>query len=400
MALWARIGRGMLGLGWLAAGCAAEPVEAGGRPEGEGTVDGGERVVWPDLPDLDAQIAAEMVRSRVPGLSACLIVGERLAWCRGYGVADLDTERAVTADTPFLLASVSKVATAGALAVAWERGLLDLDDDVSDLLSFPVRHPDAPQEPITPRQLVAHAGGVGDNWDVMDNSYTDDADSPIALEDFLRDYLVPAGAHYDARANFVGAGPGRRAAYSNIGAALVGLVVEQAVGEPFDQWCERELFTPLGMHGASWFLADMDADTVAVPTEWRGGGHKEIGHYGFPDYPSGQLRASAVDTARLLRSVVDGGAAGGVRVHAEETVGELLRVQFPGLDPDQALGWYRWELDGERVWGHNGGESGAATEIVWWPEREIGVVVLMNAEGRRDTLEVVERAVRDAAAAL
>jgi CubicO group peptidase (beta-lactamase class C family) len=382
----------------LAAACAQSP--SGPANPDDGTTDHGEPVVWPDLPDLDAAIEAEMQRSHVPGLSACLIVGEELTWCQGYGLADLETERAVTPETPFLLASVSKTVTATALALAWQSDLIDLDADVDTLLSFAVDHPESPATPITPRMLASHVAGISDNWGIMDASYTDGGDSPIPLGEFLEDYLVPGRPHYNARRNFTSAGPGREAEYSNIGAAVVGHLVEEATGTSFDRWCEEQLFTPLGMGGTSWFLADMDPDTLAVPTEWRNGRHHEIGHYGFPDYPSGQLRAGAVDTARFLRAVMNGGAAKGVRVLDEATVTELLRVQHPSLDPDQGLGWYRWRLDGAVVWGHNGGESGAATEILWWPEREMGVVVLMNAEGRWDTLEVVERAIVEAAMAM
>jgi CubicO group peptidase (beta-lactamase class C family) len=343
---------------------------------------------------MDATIVDIMEADHIPGLATCAIGAEGVLWCKGYGFADIASERDVTKDTPFLLASVSKTITATGLAVAAERGLVDLDASVGPTVGFDVRHPEAQNATISARMLASHTSGIRDNWDVMDESYTDGADSPIELGDFMEDYLASSGAHYDADQNFVGDGPLDRAVYSNVAAALGALVLEEAAGQPFDAWCDDELFGPLGMEDTAWFIADMDRSTLAVPYEWWRGEFDRVGHYGFPDYPSGQLRASARDTAVFVHAVMT--AADGP-VSAESRT-ELLRVQYPELDEDQGLGWYRWRLDGQQVWGHNGGESGASTEVLWDPEAELGVVVLMNAEGRGATLEKVERAVLKAAA--
>jgi hypothetical protein len=57
-------------------------------------------------------------------------------------------------------------------------------------------------------------------------------------------------------------------------------------------------------------------------------------------------------------------------------------------------------MDGGMVWGHNGGELGVSTEVLFWPERETGLVVLMNGEGRSQTLQLVEEMLREAAESL
>lgn len=382
-----------------ACGDATRLPDASANPD-PGSTDAGEALDWPDLPDLDDAILAEMDRSHIPGLSACLIQGEEISWCQGYGWADVDAERPVEPSTGFLLASVSKTVTTVAVAQAWEAGALDLDEDINHLLAFEVRHPESPSAAISARMLLTHVSGIADNWDVMDESYTDGADSPIPLEGFLSSYLEPGGSRYDADQNFIGSGPKDLYEYSNIGAAVAGEVVSEATGTPFDQWCEEKIFGPLEMDGAAWFLADLDPETLAVPMERRAGGYVEIGHYGFPDYPSGQLRAGAVDMARFLRATMRGGEAKGQRILQADTAAELRTVQFPNLDETQGLGFYSWQLDGEEVWGHNGGESGAETEITWWPDQEIGVIVLMNAEGKANTLERIELAIHDAAGLL
>ena len=92
------------------------------------------------------------------------------------------------------------------------------------------------------------------------------SDSPVALGDFLGSYLVAGGSRYDAEENFYDAAPGEKMKYSNIGSALLGLLVEAWTGEAFDAFCEREIFAPLGMANTHWFLHDFyDVGAVALP---------------------------------------------------------------------------------------------------------------------------------------
>ena len=119
--------------------------------------------------------------------------------------------------------------------------------------------------------------------------------------------------------------------------------------------------------------------------EWQ-----TIDHYGFPDYPNGQLRADARSMAVLLAAVSSGGSTLGTTLLETSSVDEMLRVQAPQLDEEQGLMWYQWQLDGETVIGHNGGEVGVSAEILFRQSDGRGVVVLMNSEGGRSTLEDVE----------
>lgn len=91
------------------------------------------------------------------------------------------------------------------------------------------------------------------------------SDPTEPLDHWLRDVLVPGGDHYDADQNFSDEAPGDSYAYSDTGHALLGLVVESVVGEPFDQWCDAHLFAPLGMTDSSWKLAGLPEEGIARP---------------------------------------------------------------------------------------------------------------------------------------
>src|SRR5262249_13856253 len=119
--------------------------------------------------EIDAVVAATLHEVHLPGLAACVVRGGAVAWCKGYGLADVAARRPVPPDPPFLLASVSKVFTATALMQRWEQEGFDLDADVSLVTAFPIRYP-GHAGAITYRRLLAHVAGIHDS-DAMDLFY-------------------------------------------------------------------------------------------------------------------------------------------------------------------------------------------------------------------------------------
>ncbi|MBM3986217.1 MAG: beta-lactamase family protein, partial [Planctomycetes bacterium] len=230
---------------------------------------------------------------------------------------------------------------------------------------------------ITLRMLLTHTSGLRDNWGVMPY-YPGDPTYPLA--DYLHDYLVPGGALYDPAKNFGASAPGTAFAYCNNALALAGLVVQHVTGTPFAARCESRLFGPLGMDETAWFLADLDPAHVAMPCAWNGSGWTAYGHFGFADFPSGQLRTSPGQLARFLAMVMAGGQHGGATILAPGSAAALTTPQVPAIDPSQGLVWYSWQLGGRTLWGHNGGDLGVSTEMWFDPGSGIGVVALTNGE--------------------
>jgi CubicO group peptidase (beta-lactamase class C family) len=111
-----------------------------------------------------------------------------------------------------------------------------------------------------------------------------------------------------------------------------------------------------------------------------------IFHYGYPDYPDGALRTSAVHLARWLGAFMNFGAFEGARVLDESTVQEIRRNQIPDLVGwRQGLIWYGQVRWGFLTMGHTGGDYGESTRMFFRPDRSVGVVTLTNAYlgGRR-----------------
>lgn len=333
---------------------------------------------------LDAYIIDEMALERFPGLSAVIVKDGKIVWIQSYGLADVDNSIPVTDTTVFLLASISKVFTGTAAMQLVESGVIDLDQNINDFLLWSFEIPASTSSPVTFRQLMTHTASIQDNDVVMD-TYYDFPDPTISLSDVMERYFSPSGADYDPSANFLPVAPGSTHEYSNMGTALNGYLVQLASQMPFDQYCNSNIFDPLCMNKTSWFFADFDSSHVARPYQYVGSNYVAYPHYGFADYPDGQLRSTANEMANFMIAYLNGGNFGSNSILSQTSINQMWSHQVPSLEHGQGLNWYQEELfhsSGSSVlWGHNGGEMGASTDMYLDPVNKIGICVLTNGEG-------------------
>jgi CubicO group peptidase (beta-lactamase class C family) len=323
--------------------------------------------------ELDAYIAKEVLAAQYPGFSVAVVVDDKMVWSKGYGVSNLTTRAAVTADTPFMLASVSKVVTGTALMQLVEAGKLDLDADINTYLPFKIENPRAPGK-ITLRHLATHTSGLVDNKKTLAASYGA-GDSSITLEEFLKSYFMPTGSRYDANLNFAKTKPGEQFVYSNIAIGLAAYLLERQTGENFAEYTNGHIFKPLGMNNTHWFLRDFkDLSGIAFPYDAE---YPELTHYGYPTYPDGQLRSSANDMAKFLAAMMNGGSLNGTQILEAKTLTAMLEPQFPDVPKDQPQGLF-WTFKKGGLIGHAGGDPGAGSYLYWNPETHIGAVVMFN----------------------
>src|SRR5262249_9304440 len=304
------------------------------------------------VPTCRTSLSDQLEDLDVPGVAAVIIKNGRVVCASAAGMANIEQKLPATTDTLFMIASVSKTITATALMQLYEQGKFKLDDDINQYLPFKVRIPEAPNAPITFRQLLTHSSSIGDNVTYVNCpgscSYgsslspfvTKGADSPISLADLMKGYLTPGGAYYDPIENFDANPPGTKSEYSNMGIVLAGYLVEVISGVPFDQYCRDNIFTPLGMTKTSWRLAGIDQSVLAMPYDKDDSGFTPYGQYGEPDYPDGMLRTSVNELARFLIAYMQGGRFEGRQILKPATVQEMLRSQT-SLDPSQGFAWYR-----------------------------------------------------------
>ena len=143
--------------------------------------------------------------------------------------------RAFTRSTPFRIASVSKLMVGELMRRLHAKKRINADADVSELMDYPLRHPEFPETPITLRRLVSHSSGI--------------IDPPVywmAAPGNIRDLISP-----DIWEPGVQPGTGFR--YSNLNCGLAATVMEAAAGERFDRLFTRYVAEPLGLNiGFNW----------------------------------------------------------------------------------------------------------------------------------------------------
>lgn len=147
------------------------------------------------------------------------------------GLADRASGRAVRANDPVRIASISKLVMGLAVMRLVDEGVVELGADVSDYLGWRLRAPGFPEAKVTLGQLLSHRSGLRDSAGYI-----------IPLGESLRERLAQSDAWYPD------APPGEAPfAYANIGSAVVASAIEAASGERYDRLLERTVFAPLGI---------------------------------------------------------------------------------------------------------------------------------------------------------
>ena len=333
-----------------------------------------------DETELFNFIESTMATHFIPGLSISIAKGGNIVWNNHFGYANINENTLVDENTMFILSSASKTITATALMHLFQQDLFMLNDDVADYLPFDVNHPDYPEVPITFKMLLSHTSGIKDNWNFMPYY---NGDSPLELDYYLNQYFTPGGDFYDSDLNFTDYTPGTSFSYSNNGVALIGLLVEEISGQSFDEYCIENIFDPLGMDDAYWFLSEIEnLNKVAFPHQLAPGLTSSLSvleNYGYSDYPAGQLRTTSNNLAKFMITFMNNGMYNGIEILNPETIEIMKTVHYPNAASDQGLIWYYRYLNEGTVFGHSGGDLGSATDMFISFSNDVGVVILSNS---------------------
>lgn len=340
---------------------------------------------------VDVAIQAEMNTEHFPGVATLIVKNGAIVWVESYGYADVQNNILVQDTTVFLLASMSKLFTGTASMQLAETGVIDLDRNVNIYLPWTLQIPGFPNDSVTVRKLMTHTSSIEDNYLVMDNYYGY-PNPPYTLANCMGRYFPTFGPDYNAVNNFHNQAPGTFYDYSNIATALNGYITEVASGIPFDLYCDTNIFLPLCMYKTNWNFNYFDSTHIARPYQWLNNSYVPYPHYGFADYPDGQLRSNVMDLANFMLAYLNGGTLGNSTILSPASVTQMWTPQVPTLDPTQGLNWYQEQIfhssGSAMLWGHNGGEMGVSTDMYLDPTNNIGIVVLTNGEG--DALAIVD----------
>lgn len=341
--------------------------------------------------NLDSFSKKKMKKAQVIGMQIGYLKQDGTTWVGSYGQLNKETGEEINDSTLFMIASCSKPVTALAILKLFNDKKLDLDLDINTYLPFKISNPHNPNILITIRMLLSHTSSIKDNWSVMDPLYTTNSggDSPIKLNTFISDYFLNNGKYYDTNENFFNEKPGEYWEYSNMGYALLGLIIEQVSGKNFSTYMEEDIFHPLEMNNSYWFLKDIPTKNIARPhtlPENKGDTVKILKHYGFPDFPDGQLRTTTSDYLKFVQLILNNGKIKNKQFIDKKIIELFHTVQYPEVHKHQAIAWNYNEFENllyyilmRRLPSHTGGDPGVATVVSYDPKNKIAAVVFMNS---------------------
>lgn len=243
---------------------------------------------------VDAYIAREMKRQRLPGIAIGIVKGDRVLYLQGYGRADIDG-RPVTPDTSFGIGSISKSFTALAVLQLAESGSIDLDAPVQRYV--PTFQSTASSALVTVRHLLNQTSGFT-QMSTYSNTITR-SESQDALEQNALAYAESGKLEND-----------RFYRYSNANYVLLGYIVQQVSGLPYDDYVKKHIFAPLSMPNSFAALEEAANQGLAAPhRRWFGFNAAYDGPYTFipGDVPAGYLFSSAIDMSHYLIAHINGG---------------------------------------------------------------------------------------------
>ncbi|MEO8469587.1 MAG: serine hydrolase domain-containing protein [Chloroflexota bacterium] len=357
----------------------------------------------PNSPYIPAAIDRTGVRDRLqvvldqgraslaaPALSASILFPDGRMWTGVSGVADLATNRPLTPQTPFPLASVSKTFLAAEILALVGEGRLRLDAPASPLLPGVIVGAKPIDPRITIRQLLDHTSGLGD--------FLVDKKLDVAVLAEPTAVWTPERAlAYAGRS--VGL-PGAGYHYSNTNYVLLGLIAERLTGRTLAQEYRTRFLEPLGLRTITY--QGVEPPTAEMPTAYRyssvalaarpiditdGTDVRPFTAITTAAGAAGSVAASSGDLALWARALYSGD------VIPEDLVGAMvadaaatakLRPGYP-----YGLGVQVLQINGRTAIGHSGRLVGARSAMRWFPDLGIAITVLTN-ESRFDPTPVLE----------
>lgn len=310
-------------------------------------------------------LAERMEELDVPGVSVAVIDGGRVAWAKGYGLADKERNIPVTPETMFQAASISKPVAGMAALKMVQDGQLDLDANVNEYLTS-WQIPDnqfTTEHKVTLRGLLNHSAGT----------------TVWGFPGYHRDSTIPSTVGVlDGQGNTdsirVWKEPGESWRYSGGGYTVMQLMMADAAGKPFAQLMDAMVLGPLEMTNSTYEQPLPERRHAQAATAYRGDATAVPGNWHvYPEMAAAGLWTTPTDLAKYALEVQHAYAGEGV-VLGQEITREML---VPGMN-DHGLGPGISE-DRQRF-GHGGSNAGFRSQLTGFTEGGRGAVVMTNSD--------------------
>jgi len=340
------------------------------------------------LPVIDSLYRQHATDNHFPAISFGIVVDGELIYKNSYGYTDLAKKIPASSSSMFRIASMSKSFTAMAILKLRDEGRFSLDDPayyyVRELKDL--KYPTADAPPITIRHLLSHGAGFPE-----DNPWGDRqlADSDKDLMEFIGKQISFSNP------------PGIAFEYSNLGFALLGKIITEVSGMPYQQYIKENIWKPLGMVNAEWEYANVPADKLAHGYRWLNNQwNEEALLHDVPDGSwgaMGSMITSIDEFAKYMALHLSAWPPSNVKEAGPVKRSSVREMHHPwrwnGFNaaftyPDgrscpvtsaycYGLGWMK-DCEGKTYISHSGGLPGFGSQWRIMPDYGIGVVAFAN----------------------
>lgn len=315
---------------------------------------------FPKEEAFNSFVKAQMKQDKIPGLSVGFVKDGKF-WAKGYGYIDLENNVSADKYSAYRLASNTKSMTAAAILKLYEDNKLDLDDPVSEYVSY---FPNKKWE-VTIRQVLGHIGGISHYKNYEKEGHIKTHKSTKEAVEIFDDFDLVAK-------------PGTEFNYSSYGYNLLGAVIEEVSEMPYEAYLREYIWKPLEMNHIY-----MDEPNQIIKN--RAEGYRlifgEIKNSEFVNitsrFAAGGTCASVVDLLKYANGLNN------AEILSENTI-RLMESTMNlgnGISTGYGMGWSIQPVNGHYMVYHTGGQPETRTMLVRFPERDYSIAVAYNLEG-------------------
>jgi CubicO group peptidase (beta-lactamase class C family) len=295
-----------------------------------------------------------------PGLSVIITKEDSILYKGNFGSANLNEKSPITENTNFDIASLSKQFTGMAIALLEEKGKLDMNDKIIKYL------PDLPKamSDITIYQLVHHTSGIRD-WPTLFALKGWQSEDALSLDDIYEILKNQEDLNFT---------PGSEFSYSNSNYNLLAKIVEAVTDTSFDSWTHDNIFVPLGMDN-TYYVDSNNSEENLIAQSYVYTGNNFIPFSNSLNAPgSSSLISSTADMSKWLINFNSKTLGGNAAFDKITQKGHLENSKTL----DYGYGLYLKEMKNKKAYGHDGAWGGYRSATVFFPEENVGVVILSN----------------------
>ncbi|CAM4380026.1 serine hydrolase [Paenibacillus xylanexedens] len=324
---------------------------------------------------LDSFFDSPEAKAHYVGASVVVVKDGKVLAEKGYGFSDVESKTAIDPkNTAFRVASVSKTFTSAAVMQLVEQGKVDLQADFQTYVKG-LEFDNPFDKPVTVENLLTHTTGFEIRDPQQEDIHTD-FDKYIAMEDYAQQHMPPVVRE-----------PGSAYMYDNFSFLLLGMIVENVSGEPFESYMQQHIFKPLGMDNSSFMLDKKFQKQLATGYD---AAHNPLDLYTISPtpMPQGGMLSTAEDIGKFMIAFLNDGVKDNKRIFKESTVKsmEKYRSSIHPLLPNTTYGFEAaFQLPGAgsspSIITKGGDLTGFSSYLFLIPEQNTGVFLTYNQNG-------------------